>query len=306
MSTRDRWNLLRGHREDLPAPQPKCGGWHWEEWASEYVGTAFQLFLGFTVVGLLEAPGAPGRQLLGWPWARLVVIGAAFGVLAALVAISPFGKRSGAHLNPAVTLGFWARGHTHTADLAGFAVAQVAGATTAAWGYAHAWPRWAQATSFARTAPAAGFPGWATAGVEAGLTCGLLLVVFTMVSARRLARWTPVAVTGALSGLVWAGAPVTGASMNPARTFGPDLVAGGYPAIWAYVVGPAAGALIAAGVIALAPRERRTLTAKLFHDSDYPSVHRTVLPAKPHRRSGQTNGRRDVAEESRQATGWAS
>jgi aquaporin Z len=89
-------------------------------------------------------------------------------------------------------------------------------------------------------------------------------------------------VTGVLAGLIWAGANHTGASMNPARTFGPDLVTSTYPVFWAYVVGPICGAVLAVLVFAAAPR-RHTLTAKLFHDPAYPSVHATALPAKPHR-----------------------
>jgi aquaporin Z len=111
-----------------------------------------------------------------------------------------------------------------------------------------------------------------------------------MVSSPRTARWTPAVVTGVLSGLIWAGAPHTGASMNPARTVGPDLVSGQWPAVWVYLVGPAAGAVLAAlvhaGVTAL-DRDRRTLTAKLFHDPGYPSVHATELPARPHPRAAR-------------------
>ncbi len=107
-----RWRLT-GHPADEPRPQPKVGGWHWTEWGCELVGTAFQLFLGFSVVAVMEAPGAPGRHLIGSGGARLALIGVAFGLLAAVVATSPLGRRSGAHLNPAVTLGFFARGHTH-------------------------------------------------------------------------------------------------------------------------------------------------------------------------------------------------
>lgn len=286
---------LKGHRDDRAQPQPKVGGWHWTEWGCELVGTAFQLFLGFSVVAVLEAPGAPGRDAIGSNDVRLVLIGLTFGLLAAVVATSPFGRRSGAHLNPAVTLGFFARRHTHLHDLIGYALAQVVGALVAAAGFATAWNTWARGVNDARTLPASSIPAWVATGIETGLTCTLLLVVFAMVSSPRTARWTPVVVTGALSGLIWGGAPYTGASMNPARTLGPDIVSGGYPVLWVYFLGPLAGALLAAGLFALLGRERRTLTAKLFHDSDYPSTQQTHLPAKPHRGCGQSAGRADGA-----------
>lgn len=257
-------------------------GWHWVEWLCEFGGTAFQLFLGFSVVALLEAPGAPGRTAIPSDGLRLVLIGVAFGLLAAVVAISPVGKRSGAHLNPAVTVGFFAQKHTSVSDLVGYVAAQVLGALLAAVGLHAAWGHYARAIHDARTAPSSSVPAWQAVGIEAGLTLGLLLTVFLMVSSARTARWTPAVVTGVLSGLIWAGAPYTGASMNPARTLGPDIVSGSYPALWVYFVGPPVGALLAAFVFTYGMRERHTLTAKLFHDSRYPTTQRSHLPAKPH------------------------
>ncbi len=264
----------------MPAPQDKAGGWHPVDWVCEFGGTAFQLFVGFCMVALMESPRSPVSSALP-AGLRLVLIGTAFGLLAAAVALSPAGRRSGAHLNPAVTVGFFLRGHTPGRDVLGYVAGQVAGAVVAAAAFAAALPRWSASVSSARTAPAQALTGWAAAGIEAALTLGLVLTIFLMVSSPRTARWTPAVVTGVLAGLIWAGAPRTGASMNPARTIGPDLVSGQWPAIWVYLVGPVAGALLAVGVFALAG-DRRTLTAKLFHDPSYPSVHATSLPARRH------------------------
>lgn len=273
---------LKGRSTDAPAPQEKVAGWHWTEWLCELAGTAFQLFVGFTVVAFFEAPHAPGRSTIpsaGW---RLVIIGACFGILAAIVAVSPVGRRSGAHLNPAVTFGFFLRKHTHLADLIGYALGQLCGALIAAAGLRWVWSSWAAQIGNARTQPGPGTPAWEAVGIEAGLTMALLFVVFNMVSSPRTARWTPTVVTAVLSGLIWVGAPYTGASMNPARTLGPDLVSGAYPVLWVYLVGPLVGAALADVIFRLVTRERTTLTAKLFHDSDYPSTQRTLLPARPH------------------------
>ena len=86
----------------------------------------------------------------------------------------------------------------------------------------------------------------AGAGIEAGLTCGLLLTVFLMLSSTRTARWAPAAVTGVLAALIWAGAPHTGASMNPARSFGPALASGTWDHFWIWVVGPVVGTSVGA------------------------------------------------------------
>jgi glycerol uptake facilitator protein len=118
---------LKGQPGDEAAPQPKAAGWHPLDWACEFAGTAFQLAAGFSVVALLESPRSPATPALPG-WSRLVLIGIVFGVLAAAVALSPPGRRSGAHLNPAVTVGFWLRGHTPSRDVLGYVVAQVVGA----------------------------------------------------------------------------------------------------------------------------------------------------------------------------------
>ena len=277
---------LKGHPADPATPQPKASGWHLTDWGCEFLGTAFQLFFGFGAVAVFESPQSPVVSALPG-WVRLVLIGIAFGVLAAIVATSPIGRRSGAHLNPAVTLGFYLRGHTPARDLVGYVAAQLAGALVAAVGFVSAWHAWAPSIHGARTAPAGGLPVWGAIAIEAALTFGLLSVVFAMVSSARTARWTPAVVTGALAGLIWAGAAHTGASMNPARTLGPDIATGTYPVLWAYFLGPLSGAALAAGAFTMFARERATLTAKLFHDSEYPSVHATALPARPHRGTNQ-------------------
>jgi aquaporin Z len=275
---------LKGRPEDQAAPQPKAAGWHPVDWACEFAGTAFQLTAGFSVVALLESPRSPATAALP-PWLRLVLIGIVFGALAAAVALSPVGRRSGAHLNPAVTVGFWLRGHTPSRDALGFVAAQTAGALVAAGVFSCTLGSWASSVKDAQTLPQPRLHLAAAAGIEAALTFGLLMTVFVMVSSPRTAKWTPALVTGALAGLIWVGAPHTGASMNPARTFGPDVVASSFGALWCYIVGPVLGAAVAAGVVTLVTR-RPTLTAKLFHDPEYPSVHATLLPARPH--SGTT------------------
>ena len=272
---------LKGHPDAPATPQPKASGWHPVDWACEYVGTTAQLAAGFSVVALLEAPQSPVRRAIPSNDVRLILIGLSFGLLGAAVALSPAGRRSGAHLNPAVTFGFWLRRHTPGRDALGYALAQALGALTAAAVFVAIWGGWARRVGAARTVPADGFPSWAVVGVEAGLTCGLMLTIFLMLSSTRTARWTPAGVTGVLAALIWAGAPHTGASMNPARTLGPDIVADTYRALWCYLVGPMTGALVAAGLFTGFTR-RQTLTAKLFHDPRYPSVHATALPATPH------------------------
>lgn len=270
---------LHGARDAPPAPQPRRGGWHWTEWLCELAGTFVLLLGGFAAVAVLESPLAPGTAAIPSGDLRLVLIGLAFGLVFVVVALAPTGRRSGAHVNPAVTVGFWACGHTHRDDLVGYLAAQTLGATAAAACFLAAFGDWARTVGSARTAPEAGLGAVGALGVEAALTFGLATVVFAMVSHPRTARLTPAAVAAALPLLVLAGGSHTGASLNPARTLGPDIVTATFPSVWVYLAGPLAGALAAAALVRLLPR-RTTLTAKLFHDPRYPSTQRTHLPAR--------------------------
>jgi aquaporin Z len=260
-------------------PQPRTGGWHLAEWASELLGTFLLLFPGFCVVVVLNSPSSPLFGDVPGSGLRLVVIGLAFGLLVAAVALSPLGRRSGAHLNPAVTFGFWLRGHVHPHDLAGYTIAQLAGALAAAGLLRAALGDWATRIDDAATTPAVS-PSAAFA-IELGLTLALLLAVFAFLSSHRTARWTPAMLVVLLPVLIRIGGPYTGASLNPARTLGPAAVSGDFGSIWVYLVGPPAGAFVAAAAFKLLEPWRTTLTAKLFHDQRYPTVLKTHLAAQP-------------------------
>jgi aquaporin Z len=262
-----------------PQPQPRVGGWHLAEWASELIGTFLLLFPGFSLVVLLISPASPLADAPLSKGVKLVVVAVGFGLSAAAVALSPLGRRSGAHLNPAVTFGFWLRGHVHQHDLAGYTIAQVLGALAATALLQLAFGGWADRIHDAATVPSVA-PA-AALGIEAALTGALLVVIFCFLSSPRTARWTPLAVIAALAILIRLGASSTGASMNPARTLGPAAVADDFRSLWVYVAGPLLGAAAAAAALALLVPGRRTLTAKLFHDQRYPTVMRTELPAQP-------------------------
>ena len=153
------------------------------------------------------------------------------------------GKVSGAHLNPAVSVAFSLRGDFPWRRVPGYIVAQLIGAALAAW--------FAQSVInasavFGSNYPASGYTSTDAFLMEAVLTLGLVSVILgTASGAQNLGVFGALGVGGyiILAGL-W-GSPISGASMNPARTFGPDLVGGNFTDYWVYVAGPLVGAGLA-------------------------------------------------------------
>lgn len=273
------------------AGQPARGGWHLVEWACEAVATALLLLGGLSAVCLDFGPHSP---LSSWPTSpRLLVTGLLFAGTGSLLAISPLGRRSGAHLNPVVTAAFWIQGKVHPHDLAGYVIAQLLGALAGTALLATLWGHEAAAVHLGATAPGSGVGYPEAVAVEAAMTGLLVLTLLLMTSSPTTARWTPLALWLLVATLVWVGAPYTGTSLNPARSLGPAVLAPLWRPYWVYVVGPALGGGLAAAAFSLL-RQRRVLTTKLFHDPAYPSTMASALPvavAAPAPRSGHGGAR---------------
>jgi len=155
------------------------------------------------------------------------------------------GKVSGAHLNPAVSIAFSLRGDFPWRRVPGYIVVQLVGATLAA-----LFLRWVihVSATYGSNYPAPHFSAWDAFLMEAVLTFGLVSVILgTASGAQNIGIFGAVGVGAyiALAGL-W-GSPISGASMNPARTFGPDLVGNKFTSYWVYVAGPLVGVALAVG-----------------------------------------------------------
>jgi aquaporin Z len=248
-------------------------GWHWKEWWSELAGTAVLLFAVVTAKYWAVSAGPPFSD----PTLRVAIVGTVAGLVVIAVAFSPLGRRSGAHLNPAVTVGFWVQKVTGRADVAGYCTFQIVGgvvgvAAARVWGpdVANAPVRWAV------IAPATTVAQPSAAAIEAAATFVQLALVFGALASSRYRRWAPVVAGALLTAFIVALAPVTGAGFNPARALAPDVLAAAYPAIWIYLVGPLAGAVAAGGaVIAVSTRP---VTGKLRHDATINCYMRCALP----------------------------
>lgn len=156
------------------------------------------------------------------------------------------GKVSGAHLNPAVTLAFTLRGDFPWRRVPGYIVVQLIGATLACL-FLHAVIN--VSATYGSNYPASGYSAGDAFLMEAVLTLGLVSVILgTASGAQSIGVFGALGVGAyiALAGL-W-GSPISGTSMNPARTFGPDLVGTDFTSYWVYVAGPLVGAVLAVGV----------------------------------------------------------
>jgi len=207
----------------------------WRRLVSELFGTFFLVLVaaGGGMIGQ-AFPGSISRQ------AAVVAPG-----LMVMAIILFMGKVSGAHLNPAVTLAFSLRRDFPWWRVPGYIAMQLLGATLAAW-FLHAVV--GVSASYGSNYPGEGADGVQAFWMELVLTLGLVSVILgTASGAQNIGVVGALAVGGyiALAGL-WA-SPISGTSMNPARTFGPDLISLDFSDYWVYVAGPVAGAVLAVG-----------------------------------------------------------
>ena len=205
----------------------------WRRLFSELLGTFFLVLV------------AAGGGMMGQAFPDTITRTAAVVApgLMVLAIILFMGKVSGAHLNPAVSVAFSLRGDFPWRRVPGYIVVQLIGATLAALflrGVVNV------SAKYGSNYPAAGWADWRAFLMEAVLTLGLVSVILgTASGAQNIGIFGAIGVGSyiALAGL-W-GSPISGASMNPARTFGPDLVAGDFGSYWVYVAGPLVGAVFA-------------------------------------------------------------
>ncbi len=225
---RDLLALEFGSRAEFDDPSLE-----WRRLFAELLGT-FMLVLVAAGGGLLHGKGQISLA------AAVVAPG-----LMVMAIILFMGAVSGAHLNPAVSLAFALRRDFPWKRLPGYVVMQFAGAALAC---LFLYAVFGNVQHLGATLPGPGYASWQALLMEVALTGTLVSVILgTASGAQNVGSIAAVAVGGyiALAGL-WS-APVSGTSMNPARSFGPAIVSGDFSSYWVYVLGPFAGALIAVG-----------------------------------------------------------
>jgi aquaporin Z len=244
------------------SPVPHAG-LHWRVWFAEAVGTASLVLGALSAVVFVLGDGSPVDRVLAGESARLLLTGVLVGGCVFVIVVSPVGRLSGAHINPAVTLAFSVVGRVSSHDLVGYLVAQLAGALVGAYTFRRLWGPVALSVDGGVTHPTVATP--VAIGIEAGMTALLLAMIFVFLSRERLMRWTPLMLWAVIGALVWQGSPYTGTSLNPARSAGPAVAFSDLADLWLYLFAPALGAVAIAAVWRRRHASRRPKTPKLWN-----------------------------------------
>ena len=246
---------------------------HWPEYLMEAVGLGLFMISACAFGTLLGHPGSPLVQAVPSAFARRVLMGLAMGLTAVCLIRSPWGQRSGAHFNPATTLTFWRLGKVAPADAAFYMLAQMLGGlagvliATAVLGALVAHP----AVRYVTTVP--GPAGAAAAFVaEVVITFVLISAVLRVSNTAVLARFTPFFVGALVAIYIAVEAPVSGMSMNPARSLASAWPAGAWEPLWIYFLAPPLGMLLAAEVHVRRRGLASVFCAKLDHDNAQPCI----------------------------------
>ena len=216
--------------------------------AHEFALTTVLLFLAVTIVRWARDPGSLVH--IANLNAALAVIGVLSGVILTGLILTPPGRRSGGHMNPAVTVALWRMGAFPGRGVLRYVLAQLAGSAAGtglarlAWGPAVDLP----SVAYAAIRPA---PSWQPVAVflaETASMAVLILVVGFLMVRSRYVRLVPYAIGGSVGLVIALLGPRSGGSINPARQFGPAALSGQTLDLWIYLVAPILGAALGAWV----------------------------------------------------------
>jgi aquaporin Z len=242
---------------------------HWPEYLIEAAGLGIFMISACVFTTVIEYPGSPIRHSIADALSRRILIGAAMGLTAIALVYSPWGKRSGAHFNPSVTITFFRLGKVGLRDAFFYVLAQFAGAGVGVLISALLLRPWIShpAVNYAATVP--GPKGASIAFVVELFISFVLMTMILFVSNR--ARFA--SFTGALAGILVATyisleAPLSGMSMNPARTFGSALSSQVWKGWWIYFTAPPIGMLAAGEFYRRLRGAHGVVCAKLHHQND--------------------------------------
>jgi aquaporin Z len=230
-----------------PAPHNKL---HPQLYLAEAAGTALLVMLGLSMVIAIFGRDSAVAALLPSPAWRRAFAGGCFGTVGALIAISPLGRTSGAHINPTVSLAFWLERKLAWRDFLGYVLAQTLGGVLGA-APLLLWGNMGRSLAFGATRVGTGVSVWLALAGEVIASALLVLAIFITASHERTHRFTPWTMPPLFAWLVWWEGPWSGTSTNAARSLGPAVISDLWSGFWIYLTGPLLGALIAVALLRL-------------------------------------------------------
>jgi len=239
---------------------------HYPEYLMEAAGLGLFMISASISTAILEHPASLVHQAIADPVLRRWFIGLAMGLTAIALIYSPWGKQSGAHLNPAVTLIFLRLGKVNRIDALFYILAQFVGGlfgiVLSVWvlGDAMIHPT----VNYIVTIPGSDGIGVAFLA-ELAISFGLMLTILIVSNTPQLDRWTGLFAGILIATYITLEAPLSGMSMNPARTVASAIPAHNWTAIWVYFTAPIGGMLAAAEVYIRSVGPHRVRCAKLHH-----------------------------------------
>jgi aquaporin Z len=245
---------------------------HWTEYSCEFIGTAIHIFaglMGIYLVGLLNVPDV----------IKFFVIGLFFAIGLCVVVYSPLGKRSGGHLNPAVTVAFWLNGLMHGIDAVCYIAAQFAGAVLGAW-VAFAVFDWKN-LSATLALPGADASLSLVLLVEFGIVFVLIIAIFAFVSSGKSGKLTGIAIGIYIVMVTVLFSAVSGAGLNPARNLGPALLLIRFDYILIYFTASVLGAFAAYGLFRGATKGTQPVCCKLCYKNEGSCLFKCNCEFKP-------------------------
>lgn len=230
--------------------------------AAELSGTALLLMVGLSIVIFMFGTGSPMAQLIPSVKLRQVITGFLFGSVGASIALSPIGKVSGAHINPAVTIVFWLFRKLEGRLAITYILSQLTGAVIGCLPLL-VWGQMGRSIDFGVTIPGTGYNAQTAFLGEVITTFTMVLLLIVFIGFRQIRRFTPYMFPLLYAIMVPLEADISGISTNPARSLGPAVISGQWDAFWIYIAGPLTGALLAS--LAGSMLAKRITIAKLYH-----------------------------------------
>jgi aquaporin Z len=251
---------------------------HWSQYVAEGAGLALFMFVAGCVAAALSVPPEPLRA--AGPLAQRFAFGLAMGATAATLVYSPLGRRSGGHLNPAVTLTYFLLGKSERFDAAFYVIAQFAGAACGLMAAAFLCGPRLGGPDVHYIVTRGGFGPAVAFAAEFVIAAVLMTAVLIVSNSTRYMRFTGLVAATLVVSFITFEAPLSGMSLNPARSLASALTAHDWDGLWVYFIAPPLGMFAAAFAFVRLRGSERVLCGKLNHAPDsVPCIFRCAFRA---------------------------